>query len=226
MLGGAEILLADDERAIREALRGLLESRGYVVRCASDGDRALALYREHRPDLLLLDVMMPRMGGYAVCEAVRRQDLDTPVVFLTALDSDEHELRGLGLGADAYISKTVSEEVLLARIAAALRRSDASNSDFGFGSWRVCPAKMSMGDAAGKIVPLGDREVALLRAFAMHPGEVMSRDMLLTRFFGPGAGESALTVAMSRLRDKLGAEGLGIRSVRGVGYAYAPRTPS
>ena len=222
MPGGAEILLADDERAVREALRGLLESRGYVVRCASDGDRALALYREHRPDLLLLDVMMPRMGGYAVCETVRREDLDTPVVFLTALDSDEHELRGLGLGADAYISKTVSEEVLLARIAAALRRSEVSKSDFGFGSWRVYPDKMSMSNTIGNTVPLGDRELALLRTFALHPGEVMSRDMLLTRFFGFEAGESALTVAMSRLRDKLGEAGACIRSVRGVGYAYAP----
>ena len=226
MPGSAEILLADDERTVREALRGLLEGHGYVVRCAADGDRALSLYREHRPDLLLLDVMMPRMGGYAVCEAIRREDLDTPVVFLTALDSDKHELRGLGLGADAYISKTVSEEVLLARIAAALRRRDVSTSDFGFGSWRVYPAKMSMTNTAGNAIPLGDREVALLRTFALHPGEVISRDMLLTRFFGPDAGESALTVAMSRLRDKLGTAGSNIRSVRGVGYAYAPQTAS
>ena len=219
---GAEILLADDERAVREALCGLLESRGYVVRCASDGDRALALYREHRPDLLFLDVMMPRMGGYAVCEAVRREDLNTPVVFLTALDSDEHELRGLGLGADAYISKTVSEEILIARIAAALRRSDVSPSGLDFGEWHVEPLKMSMRKPSGETVALGDRELALLRTFALHPGEVMSRDMLLTRFFDSGATEAVLTVAISRLRDKLGDSGERIRSVRGIGYAYTP----
>lgn len=219
---GAEILLADDERAIREALRGLLESRGYVVRCAPDGDRALALYREHRPDLLLLDVMMPRIGGYAVCEAVRREDGDTPIVFLTALDSDEHELRGLGMGADAYIPKTVSEEVLLARVAAALRRSDVSTALFDFGEWRVYPTRMSMLGKSGETVSLCDRELFLLRMFAAHPGEVMSRDMLLARLFGPNAGESALTVAISRLRDKLGDSGACIRSVRSVGYAYEP----
>jgi len=219
---GAEILLADDERVIRESLHGLLEDHGYVVRCASDGDRALSLYREHRPDLLLLDVMMPRMGGYAVCEAVRREDIDTPVVFLTALDSDEHELRGLGLGADAYISKTVSEEVLLARIAAALRRNAASPSGFSVGGWHVDPLKMSMHKPSGETVALGDRELAILRTFALHPGEVMSRDMLLTRFCDATSGESALTVAISRLRDKLGNTGACIRSVRGVGYAYVP----
>lgn len=218
---GAEILLADDERAVREALCGLLEGNGYVVRCASDGERALALYREHRPDLVLLDVMMPRLGGYDVCKAIRREDLETPVVFLTALDSDEHELRGLGVGADAYMAKTVSEAVLIARIAAALRRSDAPSSVvFGFGEWSIDPPRMSMHGKSGETVGLGDREIAFLRMFASHPGEVMSRDMLLTRFFEPGAGETALTVAISRLREKLGAAGASIRSVRGVGYAY------
>ena len=220
MLRGADILLADDERAVREALRRLLMSRGYVVRCASNGDRALALYRENRPDLVLLDVMMPRTCGYAVCEEIRREDRDTPILFLTALDSDAHELRGLGLGADAYIPKAVSEDVLLARVAAALRRSDVSSADFLFGHWHVEPLKMSMRDKSGEAVPLGDREVAILRMLAMHPDEVMSRDMLLTRFFSPDASETSLTVVMSRLRDKLGAVGADIKSVRGVGYVY------
>ena len=221
MPGGAEILLADDERVVRNALCGLLEDSGYVVRCASDGERALALYRERRPDLVLLDVMMPRLGGYAVCEAIRREDLETPVVFLTALDSDEHELRGLGVGADAYIAKSVSKAVMLARIAAALRRSEASPAAaFDFNEWRIDPAKMSMYGKSGEAVRLGDREIAILRMLASHPGEVMGRDMLLTRFFEPDAGETALTVAISRLRDKLGAAGASIKSVRGAGYAY------
>ena len=220
MLRGADILLADDDRAVREALRKLLVERGYVVRCASNGDRALALYREHRPDLVLLDVMMPRTGGYAVCEEIRSEDQDTPILFLTALDSDTHELRGLGLGADAYIPKTVSEDVLLARVAAALRRSDVSPADFLFGHWHVEPLKMSMRDKSGEAVPLGDREIAILRMLAMHPDEVVSRDMLLTRFFSPDARETSLTIVMSRLRDKLGVAGADIKSVRGVGYAY------
>ena len=120
----ADILLADDERALRVFLKEALERRGFSVRCAPDGERALAMYRARRPDLLILDVMMPGMGGCAVCEAVRREDAETPVLFLTALDSEADELRGLGAGADAYVPKTVSEEVLVARIAAALPGRD------------------------------------------------------------------------------------------------------
>ena len=215
----ADILLADDERALRDFLKKALERRGFSVRCASDGGRALAMYRARRPDLLLLDVMMPGMGGYAVCEAVRREDAETPVLFLTAFDSEAGELRGLGAGADAYVSKSVSEEVLLARIAAALRRSDKAQSGFDFGEWRVEPLKMSMRNLRGETAALNEREVLLLRAFAGHPGEVFSGDALLTRYFG-GGGEPSLRVAMSRLRAKLGAAGADIRSVHGVGYAY------
>ena len=215
----ADILLADDERALRVFLKEALERRGFSVRCAPDGGRALAMYRAKRPDLMLLDVMMPGMGGYAVCEAVRREDAETPVLFLTALDSEADELRGLGAGADAYVSKTVSEEVLVARIAAALRRSDKSPAGFGFGEWRVDPLRMSMRSLRGETVALGEREVLLLRVFAGHPGEVFSGDALLSRYFG-GGGDSALRAAISRLRAKLGAAGGDIRSVHGVGYVY------
>ena len=215
----ADILLADDERALRVFLKEALERRGFSVRCAPDGERALAMYRARRPDLLLLDVMMPGTGGYAVCEAVRREDAETPVLFLTALDSEADELRGLGAGADAYVSKTVSEEVLVARISAALRRSDRLQSGFGFGEWRVDPLRLSMRNLRGETAALSEREVLLLRAFAGHHGEVFGGDMLLTRYFG-GGGDASLRVAMSRLRAKLGAAGADIRSVHGVGYAY------
>ena len=220
----ADILLADDERSIRTLLKGVLESHGYAVRTAANGNQALALYGARRPDLLLLDVMMPGMGGIEVCEAVRRGDADTPIVFLTALDSEADELRGLGVGADAYIAKTVSEEILLARIAAALRRSERLSCGFDFGSWRVEPLRLAMRGANGEETPLSEREVAILRAFADHPGEVFARDALLTRFWGrdSSVGESAVNVALFKLRGKLGEEGRDIQSVRGVGYAYRP----
>ena len=215
----ADILLVDDERALRVSLKGALERRGYSVRCAADGKGALAMFRARRPDLVLLDVMMPGMGGYAVCEAIRREDSETPLLFLTALDSEADELRGLGAGADGYVSKTVSEDVLLARIAAALRRCDRPMSGFGFGEWTVDPLGLSMRNMRGETVALGEREVLLLRVFAGHSGEVFSGDSLLSRYF-PEAGESALRAAVSRLRAKLGAAGADIRSVHGVGYAY------
>ena len=221
----ADILLADDERAVRRFLKEVLEGRGYAVRTAANGDQALGLYRARRPDLLLLDVMMPGKGGFEVCEAVRREDPETPVVFLTALDSEADEIRGLGVGADAYVAKSASEDVLLARIAAALRRGAGAAADFAFGGWRVKPLRLAMCDGSGAEVSLSEREVSILRAFAAHPGEVFSRDALLTRFWGRASrtGESAVNVALFKLRAKLGADGGGIEAVRGVGYAYRPR---
>ena len=222
----SEIIVADDERVIRQSISRLLEDVGHAVRVAKDGEEALRLYRERRPDLMLLDVMMPKRNGYEVCEAIRRTDVDTPVLFLTALDTDVDELMGLGVGADAYISKTVSNEVLLARIAAAIRRHrhDTPTGDFDFADWHVDPAKLSMRRKTGPSVPLNEREVALLRWFAGHPGEVFSRDFLFARFWGVDfeGGESTLSMAIKRLREKLGSKGGLIESIRSSGYAYRP----
>ena len=222
----ADIIVAEDERPIRQFLVRLLESGGSAVRAAKDGEEALALYRERRPDLMLLDVMMPKANGYEICETIRKTDVETPVLFLTALDSDVDELKGLGVGADAYISKTVSDEVLLARIAAAIRRHrhDEPTGDFGFADWHVDPAKLSMRRKSGEPVPLSEREVALLRWFAAHPGEVFSRDFLETKFWGVDfeGGVSTLSMAIKRLREKLGETGVELESVRSSGYVYRP----
>ena len=222
----ADIIIADDERVIRRSISALLEANGASVRPAKDGEEALRLYRERRPDLLLLDVMMPKGNGYEVCETVRKTDVDTPVLFLTALDTDADELKGLGVGADAYISKTVSDEVLLARIAAAIRRHrhDEPTGDFDFADWHVEPVKLSMCRKSGPSVSLSEREVAMLRLFAGHTGEVFSHDFLETRFWGVDfvGGDSALKLTIYRLREKLGAAGDGIRSVRGSGYVFRP----
>ena len=220
----ADILLADDERSVRILLKRVLESRGYVVRAAADGGQALALYHARRPDLLVLDVMMPGKDGIEVCREVRRNDPDIPVLFLTALDTEPDELKGLASGADDYVPKTVSEELLLARVAAALRRGSGLSAAFTFGRWRVDPLRLSMRGPAGGETSLTDREVAILRTFAGHPGEVISRDALFTRFWGTdsSSGESAMNVAVFKLRGKLGPDGKDIQSVRGVGYVYRP----
>ena len=222
----ANIIVADDERVIRQSISKLLERSGYVVRAAKNGEEALRLYQEERPDLMLLDVMMPKGNGYEICEAIRKTDVDTPVLFLTALDSDRDELQGLGVGADAYIFKTVSDEVLLARIAAAIRRHrhDEPTGDFDFADWHVDPAKLSMRRKSGETVSLSEREVALLRWFAGHPGEVFSRDFLLTRFWGASfeGNDSTLSIAILRLREKLGEVAEGLKSIRGSGYVWRP----
>ena len=233
----AEILLAEDEAAIREGLAMLLESEGYAVRTAADGVSALAAFRARRPDLLLLDVMMPRKNGYAVCAEVRATDPCVPVLFLTAKDGDADELRGLSLGADDYIPKTASEPILLARIARAVQRARAVRSDnenytrpgaadnaFTFGGWCVDTARYCLVGADGRNVDLSLRELELLRHFHGHPGEVFTRDYLLTRFWGMdfNGGEAVLSTAVARLREKLGTEAARIETVRGVGYRALP----
>ncbi len=220
------IILAEDERIIRTAVASLLTRAGYCVRTAADGEKALELYRERRPDLMILDVMMPRMDGFAVCEEIRAIDAQTPVVFLTQLEGEKPELRALEAGGDNYIAKTVSDELLLARTAAALRtRGRVRTDEFDFSGWRVNTRTLSMSTARGDTACLSKREASLLEWFAAHPGEVFSRDFLLLKFWDEGyrAGDSSLSVAIMRLREKLSPAGSCIMSVRSRGYAYRPR---
>ena len=221
-IGAHEILVADDEPAIRDGLCALLESEGSLVSAAADGPEALRLWRERRPSLILLDVMMPRLNGYAVCAEVRREDPSVPILFLTAKDGEADELRGLSTGADDYISKTAPESVKLARIAAALRRVKSAPPPvaFDFGACRVDASRMIISLPDGSSHEISPREVEMLRCFLAHPGEVLSRDFLLTRFWGVDfdGGDAALTVAIHRLREKLGLDARLVETVSRQGY--------
>jgi DNA-binding response OmpR family regulator len=221
-----KILLADDDRVVRQALVAKLAAAGYAVVAAKSGAEALALFRAERPDLLILDVMMPNLGGYETCRRIRETDAETPILFLTALDSDASQLEGLGAGADDYVSKLVPDAVLLARVAAALRRArpPAPSGDFDFEGWRIDAAGLEMRRADGVRVCLSPRAIAVLRLFAAHPGEVFGRNALIDRFWGEDAmpTDNALTVWFHALRQKLGDDGASIESVRGSGYAYRP----
>jgi len=219
-----DIVVADDEPSVLEGLCVLLESEGYSVRAARDGEEALRLCRERRPDLILLDAAMPRMSGYAVCAEIRRTDPDVPILFLTARDGEADELRGLAAGADDYISKTAAEAIKLARIAAALRRAGPGVS-FRFGSCRVDAAQMRIIPQDAPERDITPRELAMLRLLASRPGEVFSRDFLLTRLWGTGfdGGDAALSVAVHRLREKLGEDARLIETVSRQGYRLARR---
>lgn len=223
-----EILVAEDSATVLEGLVLLLESEGYVVRAVADGAAALSAYRQKRPDLLLLDIMMPKKSGYAVCEEIRQTDKETPIIFLTAKDGDVDEFRGLSLGADDYVSKTASDAVLLKRIALAARRVPVEEDAgaFTFGRWRVEAQNARLVSGAdGTAVELSLKEVEMLRLFHTHPDELLSRDYLLTKFWGRdyAGNESALSVMMSRLREKLGASGSLIATVFGKGYRYVDK---
>ena len=222
----AEILVVDDERAVRRGVAAILLDAGYVVREAKSGKEALRLFGESKPDLVLLDVMMPKMDGFSVCAAIREVDATVPVLFLSALGDEENQLKGFGYGADDYIEKTLPAPLFLARVEAALRRTRAvePSGDFSFGEWRVKAVQRSMRRSTGETAVLCDREIALLRLFVARRGEVLSRDWLAVKLWGRNAvvSDNLLSVLVYGLRGKLAAEGLAIRTVRGVGYAFMP----
>lgn len=221
-----EILLAEDNTAIREGLVALLESEGYAVRAAADGTAAVDLYYAKKPDLILLDVAMPKRSGYSVCETIRKTDKLTPILFLTAKDGDMDELRGLSLGADDYISKTASEQIILARIAAAARRvmpdTDEKPGVFKLGNSIIDGNNSRVTNPSGRRFDLSTNELHILRLFSENLDELLTRDYLITQVWGVDGDcdESTLTVFMSRLREKLGTDGSCIQTVYGQGYRY------
>lgn len=223
---GYEIVLADDDRLLRKSLTEVLERAGYVVRAVADGEAAVAAVRAARPALVLLDVMMPKMNGLEACRAIRAFDRDVPIVFLTALETEENEIEGLEHGADAYVAKSSSDSVLLARIGVILRRVHADDQigAFLFGACEVNAADCSLVDGAGRRIGLTDREIGLLRLLRDHPNEALDRDYIKNVFWGTESdiGDKTVAMTLSRLRDKLGADGDRIQSVRGSGYVYRP----
>jgi len=220
------ILLADDEKSVRDAIAAELSRAGYEVRTARDGEEAIASARENPPDMMILDVMMPGKNGLDVCRETRARHDDIPVLFLTALEGDENEIAALESGADCYIPKTASMEIILARVASAARRIAASpkSAEFDFGKWRVDPLCGRMKREGREEVLLSTREIEMARLFAAHPSEVFSKEELLKRFWGADfdGQESALGQAMSRLRAKLGDEAWRLDTVYGTGVRFIP----
>ena len=196
-----EILVVDDELSIRKGLAALMVENGYSVRMARDGIAALRAIRARRPELVLLDVMMPLMDGFAVCEKIRQRDRDLPVVFLTAKDGDLDQVRGLELGADDFVSKGVENAVLLARIRKALERS----------------ARLLGNNAPDDLTKT---EADIFRLLASEKERYFSATEIFSMIRGVGysGDEGNLRSHMSRLRGKL-PEGVSLLSSRGRGYA-------
>lgn len=229
----ADILVVDDEKNIRESLVDLLESEGYSVRTAADGMAALAAYAERRPDLMLLDVMMPKRSGYDVCREIRRTDATLPIVLLTAKTEEVDEVLGLERGASDYVTKPFSIQALLARVAAHLRQVEAFNAAavvaaeeqavavFPFGSHMVDSERYKLVDARKRETDLTQREIGVLRYLAERRGKVANRIDIWETFW-PDDVETPRVVDMliMGLRKKLGKDGGRIEAVRGVGYRY------
>ena len=207
----AEILIVDDERAIRNSIGAMLKAEGFAVRTAKSGEEALEKFSELRPDLVLLDVMMPGMGGVRTCEEMRRMDQLVPVVFLSAVPSDTTKVRAFGAGADGYFEKSENPDVLLARIRSALKRSEAvalgvAQGSVRLGSVTVDVALMRVTDGDGRREGLTRTEAALFAALNRRRGEYVSNDDLFSAIHGiETAGDpSKIRNHVATLRRKLG----------------------
>ena len=180
-----DILFAEDDPEIREWVAVALERDTCRVRAVDNGAAAVQAYAEKRPDLLILDVMMPKMSGWDVVAEIRRRDRAVPILMLTAKAAEQDKVMGLGLGADDYLTKPFGLAELRARVAALLRRAGIQASDqasvesFAFGAFTVNAAKSELVSAAGVRTELTALELGILRFLAAHPGEVVSRESLL-----------------------------------------------
>lgn len=235
----ATVLVVEDEEAIREAIVFNLKRDGHDVLDAADGVEGLALAREHQPDLIVLDVMLPRMSGLDVCR-VLREETPIPILMLTARDSEADVVQGLDLGADEYVTKPFSMRELRARIASLLRRDrlsrqagptspasdDESDDDLAGGELHLSPARHEV-TRSGVTVALRPREFALLEFLMRHPGQVFTRDVILERVWGmsyPGETRT-VDVHVRWLREKIEddpSQPRHIITVRSVGYKFVP----
>ncbi|TMD91661.1 MAG: response regulator transcription factor [Chloroflexi bacterium] len=226
----ARILIVEDEAALSGLVRSHLEKEGHTVEQAFDGRQALAAADHARPDLVILDWMLPGLDGLAVCRELRRKHL-MPILMLTARGEVADRVTGLQVGADDYLGKPFSIVELAARVASLLRRvaldSAAATSDssqpLAFGPL-VLDLIGHRATLAGSALDLSKREMDLLELLLQHPGRTFSREFLLERLWGSDFDglDRAVDTQMVRLRRKLGDVGACIETVWGVGYRFRP----
>ena len=221
------VLIVEDERNIAELLQLYLEKEGYAVTIAADGGQGLAKFRAIRPDLVLLDVMMPVMDGWAVCRAIRAES-QTPIIMLTAKSETDDKVAGLRSGADDYITKPFEMKEVLARIEAVLRRASGTVPEVKarrlvFDNMTIDMDSFEL-TVGGKRVDTPPKEMELLFYLASSPNRVYTRNQLLDEVWGfDYFGDSrTVDVHVKRLREKLeGASGQwSLKTVWGVGYKF------
>lgn len=215
-----KILIVEDDTSIQELLHDFIKEAGYDVAIASDGVQALTLFSEQAFDLILLDIMLPKIDGYGVCEVIREKS-DVPIIMLTALDGEQNQIKGLDLQADDYITKPFSMPVLIRKISAVLRRTSKSEDTpqtinykeltLDLDGYKVYTGREN--------IDLTPREFEILRELLTHKGRILTRQNLLKmlwkyEFFGD---ERIIDTHIKNLRKKLGAADY-IETIRGVGY--------
>ena len=227
-----KILVVDDESSIVTLLQYNLEQAGYTVVTASDGMEGFNAVLESKPDLIVLDLMLPKMDGMEVCKALRLQKINTPIIMLTAKDDEFDKVLGLELGADDYMTKPFSPREVTARVKAVLRRSTATieevplnaDSTFEYGSLRVYPERFEvfLRDQSLEFTP---KEFELLVYLMENKNRVLTRDQLLSAVWNYDfAGDTRIVdVHISHLREKIeenSRKPFFIKTIRGIGYKF------
>ena len=213
------ILVIEDEKYIQNILKAFLEDAGYTVTLADDGIEGMASFHKAAYDLVLLDIMMPKLDGYAVCEMIRNES-NTPVILLTALDDEDSQMKGFDLLADDYITKPFSMPLLLRRIEAVLRRTQSTeiNHDVLFYQQIQLDTKRYQVFVSGQEVALTAREFEILHLFMENPGRVFTREQLLDIIWNYDfvGDDKIINTHIKNIRKKLGVD--CIETIRGVGY--------
>lgn len=224
-----KILVADDEPTILKFLAAVLDRAGFVVTTATNGREALEEYKNSRPDLIILDVMMPKMDGFEVCHKIREES-SVPIIFLTAKKDTVNKITGLSLGSDDYLTKPFDSVELLLRIHAILRRS-IDNSDER-GNKKIIKVQGLVLNRASRVVEvngvevdLTPKEFDLLWLLASHPNLVFTKDQLIYQIWDTKFCENTgiVTTLVKRLREKIEGDHnnpLYIKTIRGVGYKF------
>lgn len=220
---GKKVLVADDEPDILEIIQYNLLKEGYEVETAKDGDEALTKAKSFKPDLIILDIMMPKKTGIQVCEILRAQPVysGTLIIFLTALSDENSHIKGLETGADDYITKPISPKVLNSRVNAIFRRlgTDTQDKTITVGNITIDPVRFEATIDERPVI-LAKKEFELLYFLASKPGRVFLRNEILNHIWGNDVivGDRTIDVHIRKVRQKLGVD--CITTVKGVGYKF------
>jgi two-component system, OmpR family, alkaline phosphatase synthesis response regulator PhoP len=217
-----KVLIADDEPDILEILKYNLTKEGYDVTTAKDGDEALEKAKQTNPEMVILDIMMPRKNGVEVCEILRAQPAfkETLILFLTALNDEATQIKGLTTGADDYLSKPISPKVFLSKVQSLFRRiKEPDNTIIKVDGLIIDPEKFVV-EYDGKEIILAKKEFELLHLLATKPGRVFLRNEILSQVWGNEVivGDRTIDVHIRKIRQKLGID--CITTVKGVGYKF------
>jgi len=221
------ILIIEDDATMLRGLKDNFEFKGYRVLTATDGEEGLEAALSHKPDLIVLDIMLPKINGYEVCRLIRKEDLEMPIVMLTAKGEESDIVLGLNLGADDYVTKPFSIKELLARTAAFLRRSKQTDEDiYEFADYRldILARKLTR---EGSEVKLSPKEFRLLELFLKRCGRALTRDEILNAVWGYDCyvGPRSIDRFVTTLRNKIEPDPHNptfIHTIREIGYKFEP----